>query len=62
MKVLTQIQSRSIIINQLISKNEIGRKILIKDPTKATKRIEIKSDRKNPRRMQFNEKNKKKPK
>jgi hypothetical protein len=62
MKVLTQIQSRSIIINQLISKNEIGRKILIKDPTKATKRIEIKSDRKNSRRMQFNEKNKKKPK
>jgi hypothetical protein len=56
MKVLTQIQSRSIIINQLISKNEIGRKILIKDPTKATKRIEIKSDRKNSRRMQFNEK------
>jgi len=51
MKVLTQIQSRSIIINQLISKNEIGRKILIKDPAKATKRIEIKSDRKNPRRM-----------
>ena len=60
MKVLTQIQSRSIIINQLISKNEIGRKILIKDPAKATKRIEIKSDRKNPRRMQFNEKNNKK--
>jgi hypothetical protein len=27
-------------------KNEIGRKILIKDPVKATKRIEVKSDRK----------------
>jgi hypothetical protein len=30
-------------------KNEIGRKILIKDPAKATKRIEIKSDRKKPK-------------
>jgi hypothetical protein len=34
------------------------KKILIKEPAKATKRMGIKFDRKNPRKMQFNEKNK----
>jgi hypothetical protein len=40
-------------------KNEIGRKILIKKHAKATERIRIKFKRKNPRRMQFNEKDNK---
>jgi hypothetical protein len=40
-------------------KNEIGRNILIKKQAKATERIRIKFERKNPRRMQFNEKDNK---
>jgi hypothetical protein len=39
-------------------KDDIIKKILIKKNAKATKRIKIKFDKKNPRRMQFNEKNK----
>jgi hypothetical protein len=37
-------------------KNETGKKILIKKHAKAIERIRIKFERKNPRRMQFNEK------
>jgi hypothetical protein len=43
----------------LILNDEIGWKVLIKKPTKTTKKIRIKFDRKNPMRIQFNEKNKK---
>jgi len=40
-------------------KDEISKKVLIKKPAKETQRIRIEFDRKNPKRMQFNEKNKK---
>jgi hypothetical protein len=40
-------------------KDEIGRKVLIKTHAKVTKKLRIKFDRKNPKRIQFNEKNKK---
>ena len=39
----------------LILKDEIDRKILMRKPTKATKKMMIKFDRKNPRKQKLNE-------